>query len=93
MPRQSKFIRPSLVGAIILGLLVGVFLVVCSRSSKPNPKVAKHSVEASPDEVLEYWKERKKKNVKPKPLPEVPADALEKLDKQTPLHKPDTKRS
>jgi hypothetical protein len=92
MSHQSKCIRPSLIGVMILGLLVGVFLVVRGRSSKPDPKVTRRSVETSPDEVLQYW-EKKKKDVKPKPLPEVPADALEKPDKQTSSRKPDAKHS
>lgn len=76
MPRQPKLIQLSLLGAILFGLLIGVYLAVCiRRSSKPDPagKIIKHTVDTPPDDVLESWTPEKMRNAKPANLPDVTA--------------------
>lgn len=74
MPRQPKLIQLSLVGTFLLCMLIGVYLVACSRRfSKPDPAdtIIKHSVDTHPDEALKYWTADKMRNAKPANLPNV----------------------
>lgn len=77
MPRQHKFMRLPLVGAILLGLLAGVFLVMAARKrlskSDAAGAVVKHSVGTSADDVLKYWTEDKMRDAKPAKMPKVKA--------------------
>jgi hypothetical protein len=87
MPQQSKLIQLSLVGAILLGLFIGVYLVAGKRFSKPNPAdaVVKQSVETPPDEALKYWTPDKMRKAKPAPMPNItPLDRGKQQDLRRP---------
>ena len=74
MPRQPRLIQLSLlVGTVLLGLLIGVYLVALRRFSKPDPShtIIKHSVDTHPDDALKYWTADKMRNAKPVNLPNV----------------------
>jgi hypothetical protein len=87
MSRQQRFIYLPLVGTILLCLLVGVYLAVWKRFSKPDPSatIIKHSVETPSDDALKYWTEDKMRNARPARLPNV--NALSR-GKQKPQHPP-----
>ena len=75
MPRKSLLIQLSLVGTVLLGLLIGIYLVVGKRFPKPNSEgqIVGHAVDAQPEEVLEYWTADKMRNAKPAAMPNVTA--------------------
>jgi hypothetical protein len=77
MSQQQRFIQLSLVGTILLGFLVGVYLFAWKRVPKPNrsAKVVKHHVETSADEALKYWTADKMRKAKATNMPST--DALE----------------
>jgi hypothetical protein len=74
MSRQRGLIQRSLAGALLLGLLVGVCLIVWKRFLKPDPSeaIVKHTVDTNPDDVLKYWTEERMRNAKPAKMPHVP---------------------
>jgi len=77
--QQYRRISFPLVGAVLLGLLVGVYLFAWKRkrSAKRNAAdVIGHKVEKHPDDVLKHWTADKMREAKPVPLPK--ADALER---------------
>jgi hypothetical protein len=88
MPQQPKFIQLFLVGTILLGLFIGVYLVAGKRFSKPNPAdtVVKHTVDTPPDDALKYWTADKMRNAKPAPMPNVTALDREKRDSRRSPH-------
>ena len=88
MLRQQKLIYLPLVGTILLGLLVGVYLAAWKRFSKPGPpaRIMKHSVETPSDDVLNYWTADKMRSARPARLPHV--NALRRGKKQPP-HPPE----
>jgi hypothetical protein len=88
MPRQPKLIQLSLVGAVLLGLLIGVYLVACRRFSKPDPShtIIKHSVGTHPNDVLKYWTADRMRNAKPVDMPNVTALDREKQGPRRPPH-------
>jgi hypothetical protein len=88
MPRQSKPIQLSLIGIVLLGLFIGVYLIAGKRFSKPNPAdaVIKHSVETPPDEALKYWTADKMRNAKPAPMPNVTPLDRGKQESRRPPH-------
>jgi hypothetical protein len=73
MSQQRRLIQLSLVGAIILVLLLGLFLVRRKRVPKPDPaaKVVGHKVETPAEDVQKYWTADKMRNAKPAPMPNV----------------------
>ena len=89
MSRQQRRIQLPLVGAILLCLLVGVYLLAWKRFSKPNSSttIIKHSVDTSSDDTLKYWTADKMRNAKAANLPNVNALSREK---QHPRHSPHT---
>jgi hypothetical protein len=77
MSRQLRAIQLPLVGTILLGLLVGIYMVVRKRFAKKDPsaRIIKHSVGARSDDTLKYWTADKMRGAKAVDLPNV--DALE----------------
>ena len=76
MPQKSTIIQLSLlVGTILLGLLIGVYLVVGKRFHKPDPSdpVVRHSVDTQPEDVLKYWTANKMRDARPADMPNVTA--------------------
>ena len=61
-----------LMGTVLLGLLIGVYLFAWKRKrAAKRDEVIKHSVEKHPDEALKYWTVDKMRDAKPTPLPHV----------------------
>ena len=89
MSQQQRLIPLPLVGAILLCLLVGVYLLAWKRFSQPDPSatIIKHPVETHPDEALKYWTADKMRNAKGAKLPNVTAL---KREKQHPRRSPHT---
>jgi hypothetical protein len=87
MSQQQRLIP--LVGAILLCLLVGVYLLAWKRFSKPDPTIIKHPVDTDPEATLKYWTADKMRKAKPVKLPNV--TALEQ-GKQHPRRPPHTSR-
>ncbi len=84
MNTKQRIASIPLVGILILSLFVVLFLATRKRISKStsSKKVAKHKVEASPEEALQYWTADKMHNAKPAPLPEVRSLDREKQSSQ-----------
>lgn len=80
MSQQQRLIQLPLIGAVILCLLVGVYLLASRRFSKSHRSTAirRHSVETPSDETLRYWTADKKRHAKPVDLPNVTALNREK---------------
>lgn len=78
---MSRFIRVSLLGTILLGVLVA-----WRRLTKSGKTTTRHSISTSPDKVLDYWSADKMRQAQPATMPKV--DALDQ-DK----HHPETPRS
>jgi hypothetical protein len=59
---------------ILLGLLVGVYLLAWKIFSKPDhsPKIEKHPVGTPAEDVLNYWTTDKKKKTRATNMPNVP---------------------
>ena len=89
MSRQQRLIQVPLVGAILLCLLVGLYLLAWKRFSKPDPTstIIRHTVETHPDDALKYWTADKKRKAKPARLPHV--NALDQGEKH-PRRPPDS---
>jgi hypothetical protein len=75
MSQKQRFIQIALPATVLLGLLVGVYLVAWRRLAKPapTPKIVKHSLTTSSDEALKYWTVDKMRDAKPVDLPKVKA--------------------
>ncbi len=73
MSQKQRLIQLALPATVLLGLLVGVYLVAWRRLAKsaPTPTIVKHSLNASPDEALSYWTADKMRAAKPAELPVV----------------------
>lgn len=88
--QQYRRIPFPLIGTVLFGLLIGIYLFAWKRkrSAKRNPAtVIGHRVEKHPDDVLKHWTADRMRDAKPAPLPRV--DALErgKEDAQSPSDK------
>ena len=83
MSRQYRLIQLPLVGAILLCLLVGVYLLAWKRFSKKkrSSAIIKHKVDKHADDALKYWTADKMRNAKATNMPKV--DALDQ-EKQHP---------
>lgn len=68
---QNRRIQLPLAGALLLCALVGVYLFMAKRSSKPAARISKHKVETPADEALKYWTVDKMRQAKPAPMPKV----------------------
>ena len=88
--RLQRLIRLPLVGIIVSGALVVVYLFAVKRSSKPAApgKIVKHTVETPPDEALAYWTAEKMRNAKPAPMPNVKAPGRKKRPPRRPPSRP-----
>jgi hypothetical protein len=75
MLQKQSLIQLALPAMVLLGLLVGVYLIAWRRFAKPAPMptIVKHSVNASPDDALKYWTVDKMRAAKPVDLPSVKA--------------------
>jgi len=93
MPQQRKRMQMALVGAILLGLLVGVYLFVGKRPAKPDPAISKHPVDTSPDDALKYWTAERMRKAKAADLPNVDAIARRKRHSRRPPRTPDSRHS
>jgi hypothetical protein len=73
MFKQRNRMQLAVVGAMLLGLLVGVYLFAVRRSAKPDPasSVEKHTVDSSPAEALKYWTKDRMRKAKPAKLPHI----------------------
>jgi hypothetical protein len=72
MLQKRSMIQLSLVGAIALALLLGLFLTGRKRMSKPDPAgVARHSLKTPAEDVQKYWTAEKMREAKPVPMPHV----------------------
>jgi hypothetical protein len=75
MSQKQRLIQLTLPATVLLGLLVGVYLIAWRRFAKPapTPTIVKHSVNTSPDEALKYWTVDKMRDAQPVDLPNVKA--------------------
>ena len=75
MSLQRKLIQLPLVGIILLGLLVVVYLVAWKHFSKPDAsaRIIKHKVGTHPEDTLKYWTKNKMRKAKPAKMPKVDA--------------------
>lgn len=75
MSQKQRLIQLALPATVLLGLLVGVYLVAWRRLAKPTPtpSIVKHSLNASSDDALKYWTVDKMRDAKPVDLPKVKA--------------------
>ena len=94
MPQQPKLITVSLIGTVLVGLFIGVYLVAWSKRSSHKPDrretVVKHTVETSHDDVLKYWTTERMRNAQPAPMPNVPNVTPLERGKKQPQRSPDT---
>ncbi len=85
--QQYRRVPLPLMGTVLFGLLIGVYLFAWKRkrSSKRNAAtVVGHRVEKQPDDVLKHWTADKMRDAKPAPLPQVDALKRGKEDMQSP---------
>jgi hypothetical protein len=75
MSQKQRLIQLALPATVLLGLLVGVYLIAWRRLAKPapTPTIVKHSLNASSDDALKYWTVDKMRDAKPVELPKVKA--------------------
>jgi hypothetical protein len=73
MSQKQRLIQLALPATVLLGLLVGVYLIAWRRMGRPTPTptIVKHSLNASPDDTLNYWTADKMHGAKPVELPVV----------------------
>ena len=91
MLQQSRRFRLPMIGAILLGLLVGAYLFAAKRVAKqePTPAISKHTVGTNPEDALKYWTEEKMRSAKPAKMPKVknvkPLEGRKKRSKRPPV--------
>ncbi|MGH2497643.1 MAG: hypothetical protein ACRDIV_23315 [Ktedonobacteraceae bacterium] len=74
MSQQYRFVRLPLVGVVLFGLLVGLYLAAArKRSAKSDDAgaVASQKVETPAEDALKYWTEEKMRSAKPAEMPKV----------------------
>ena len=73
MSQQRRTPYITLVSALLLSLLIGMFLFGRKRRAKQtsSEKVVTHSAETSPEDALAYWTADKKRDAKPAPMPVI----------------------
>ena len=88
MSRRYRLIQLPLVGAILLCLLAGVYLLAWKRISKKkrSSTIIKHKVDKHADDALKYWTADKMRHAKAAPLPNVNALDQEKQRPRRPSH-------
>lgn len=89
MSRQPRPFQLAWLGALLLSLFAGIYLVAWKRLPKlrRSRKIVKHSVETNPDEALQYWTEEKMRSARGVDLPTT--DALDR-EKKRPQRSPRT---
>ncbi len=96
MSQTKRTLQLPLVGTILLGLLIVLYLVAwMKRSSEPEPSsnVHKHTIETSPGEALKYWTKDRMRRAKPAKMPNVDNITPEKQQNPGPSQASDTDRS
>ena len=75
MSQKQRIIQLTLPVTVLLGLLVGVYLIAWRRFAKsaPTPTIVKHTVNTRPDDVIKYWTVDKMHEAKLVELPNVTA--------------------
>jgi hypothetical protein len=91
MSRQERSISLPLVGAILLCLLIGIYMIwrrTLNNQEDANnaSNIAKHSVETNPEDALKYWTADKMRNAKPAEMPKTDKLKRGKKRKQQPPH-------
>ena len=74
MSQQYRFVRLPLVGIVLFGLLVGLYLAAArTRSAKSDDAgaVASHKIDTPAEDALKYWTEEKMRSAKPAEMPKV----------------------
>jgi hypothetical protein len=75
MLQQHRSIQLPLVGVLLLGLLVGAYLVMAARKRLAKADdaagVVRHSVDTSAEDTLKYWTQEKMRKAKPAKMPRV----------------------
>jgi hypothetical protein len=87
MSQMLRRIQLPLIGIVLLGLFIGVFLVACKRFTKKSDSaenVVKHTIKTPARDVLKYWTADKMHGARGVDLPQV--DVTEQG--QRPAHKP-----
>jgi hypothetical protein len=93
MLQQRRFIQLPVVGMLLLGLLVGVYLAMAARKRLAKAddvaSVARHSVDTSAGDALKYWTEERMRSAKPAKMPKVknvkPIEGKKKRPKRPPV--------
>jgi ABC-type nickel/cobalt efflux system permease component RcnA len=92
MSRQERSISLPLIGAILLCLLIGIYLIWrrtlnnAQEDANNASSAAKHSVETNPADALKYWTADKMRNAKPAEMPQTDKLKRGKKRKQQPPH-------
>lgn len=86
MARQERLLSLPLLGAALLGVLIGAYLFASKRSSKPasSSKIKKHKVKKTPEETLAYWTKERMEKATPAPMPSVEPRELKKRSSRSP---------
>jgi hypothetical protein len=75
MFQQQRSIQLPLIGAILLGLCIGTYLVLWklfAKSKSPAP-VIKHPVEKPAGDALNYWTPERMRQARPAEMPHIDA--------------------
>ena len=83
MSQPYRPVQLPVIGAVLLGLLLGVYVFASRRLTKKSA-VVKHRVKTQPGEALKYWTREKKDEAKPAPMPHVDAADRGKQDPHSP---------
>lgn len=86
MARQQRLIFLPLLGAALLGVLIGAYLFASKRSSKPasSSRIKKHKVKKTPEETLAYWTKERMEKATPAPIPNAESRELKKRPSRRP---------
>lgn len=86
MARQQRLIFLPLLGAALLGVLIGAYLFAAKRSSKPasSSRIKKHKGKKTPEETLAYWTKERMEQATPAPMPRVEPRDLKKRSSRSP---------
>jgi hypothetical protein len=86
MIQQRRLIYLPLVGVVLLGLLVGVYLFAGRRIMKKDDAggIVRHTVETPAKDVLQYWTADKMRSARPAPMPNVDAHEKRKRKRRLP---------
>jgi hypothetical protein len=84
-----------LLGAIILCLLVGIYLITYKRFAKSGhaATIIRHSTDTPADDALKYWTADNMRDAKAADLPHVKDLDRGKKSPQHPSHKPDSRQA